>query len=281
MILVADSGSTKTEWALAKHGHADHFTTSGINPMIQTREEIDQIVDDLTTQLTNSKVDAIYFYGAGCSSAERNKIVHSSLKKSFPAVEEIMVDHDLLGACRALFGNEKGIAAILGTGSNACYFDGKEIIQRVPSLGFILGDEGSGSYMGKKLLKDYFYKMMPDNLSEKFESEYNLDKDHIFRNVYKVSNASKFLATFARFLNENIEHEEYLQELVYDSFSDFFITLLLHYNDLKEHPLGFVGSISYLYQDILSKVASQYHFHLKKVIQKPLKDLVEYHLEEK
>jgi N-acetylglucosamine kinase-like BadF-type ATPase len=277
MQIIAESGSTKTYWKGTQGGKAIlTFTTSGLNPYIQTREEINEILkSEVVPHIGNHIVKAIFFYGAGCSNEENNSLMYSCLKNFFHQAQ-IDVEHDLLGAARGLWGNNKGIVCILGTGSNSCIYENGEIKEGIPALGYILGDEGSGAYMGKRLVRDYLYLQMPQDLSEKLRMEYALDKDKILNKVYKQHNPNRWLASFSVFIRENFNFE-YCQELVRSGFQDFFHGHVDKYRNYSDLPLGAVGSIAFLYKDLLADVANENGFHLAKVIRSPLDELVLYH----
>jgi N-acetylglucosamine kinase-like BadF-type ATPase len=277
MQLIAESGSTKTNWKGTKSGKTVlTFTTAGLNPYVQTREDIcDTIKSDVMPNVGTESVQQIYFYGAGCSNEENNKIMYSCLKNFFHQAQ-IEIEHDLLGAARGLWGNQEGIVCILGTGSNSCIYDGNDIIQGIPALGYVLGDEGSGSYMGKNLVRDYLYQQMPVALAEKLRLEYKLDKDRILNKVYKQPNPNRWLASFSIFIRENFNFE-YCQGLVRNGFRDFFSAHVNKYKKYKDLPMGAIGSIAFLYKDLLGEVAKENGFTVEKIIRSPLDELVQYH----
>ncbi|TPE45189.1 hypothetical protein [Pontibacter mangrovi] len=279
MILIADSGSTKTDWRLvtsdAVLGQAQ---TAGFNPMYQDADEIYQEVHDvLLPQLNDQVPTAIYFYGAGCSSPDRNKRVEDALRRIFPEAE-LHVDHDLLGAARALCGRKPGIACILGTGSNTCLYDGADIIDNVPSLGFLLGDEGSGAYMGKLLIKAYLYRELPEDLATSLTNTYNLTKDGILDTLYSSSMPSRYMATFARFVHEKQKHPV-IHGMIYENFSEFFERHVVKYKGHETLPVNFVGSIAYHFGDTLKQVAQKYGLHVETIIKSPSEGLILYHQE--
>jgi len=217
MILVADSGSTKCDWILIDESNNHHKTNSmGFNPFFHTADLVyEKLMDNELFQNKRNDVSSVYFYGAGCSSTDRNEIVASGLRRVFPNATEVIVDHDLTGAALATSQGEEGISCIIGTGSNSCYFDGQNAIENVPALGYILGDEGSGSYFGKIMLSEWLYKRMPADLATKFESEYNLTKEGIFDAVYKQPDPNVYLASFMPYVSKNHEHP-YFKEMVYE-----------------------------------------------------------------
>ncbi|MFD2512725.1 hypothetical protein ACFSRY_02495 [Pontibacter locisalis] len=279
MILIADSGSTKTDWRfLTADTVLAQAYTAGFNPMYQEADEIyKELHEVLVPQLKDERPTAIYYYGAGCSSPERNKRVEDALKMAFPDSLNY-VDHDLLGAARALCGREPGIACILGTGSNTCLYDGAEIIDNVPSLGFLLGDEGSGAYMGKLLIKAYLYRELPDDLAQSLKNTYNLTKDGILDTLYGSSIPSRYMATFAKFMHEKQKHPV-IRAMIYENFSEFFERHVLKYKDHDKLPVNFVGSIAFHFSDTLKQVAKKYGLRVETIIKSPSEGLINYHQE--
>lgn len=277
MILIVESGSSKTSWLVLNNGKQHiAFESIGINPYIHKREHILEVIKkEVCPYLKKVELDNIFFYGAGCSTAENKELVYLCLRHFFNR-PEIEVDHDLVGAARALWGHGAGIVTILGTGSNSCYYDGEKVIELLPSLGYILGDEGSGAYMGKQIIKDYLYKKMPEPLRDKLRRQQKLDKEEILNFVYKSPNPSRWLAAFSGFIRENI-NDEYFQNLVYQSFYDFFDCHVSAYEEYKNKPLGAVGSIAFIYKDFLGKVGEEFGFKLTKVIKSPIVELSKFH----
>jgi len=279
MMLIAESGSTKTEWALVDiHGkEVMRFETSGFNVYIQKLEQIMHIMDhEVFNMMKGRRVDNIFFYGASCSSEENVNRMHAAISTFFPDAH-IEVNHDILAAARSLFGNGRGIAAILGTGSNSVVYDGKKIVADVPSVGYVMGDEGSGGYLGKRLLRDYIYGILPGGISRKFKEAYPLTKDEILSAIYRGENPNKWLASFSPFVSANID-EGYFKMIVKESFIDFFEYHIKPYHDYKSWPLAAVGSVGYYFRDILEVVSEEYGFKLTDVIKKPVDGLVRFHL---
>ena len=268
MILIADSGSTKIDWCLlnGKKKVAQIFTT-GMNALLMT---------ELMPSLQGYEVTEIFYYGAGIISDEIKNQVKNALKRNLPNVTKIEVDTDLLAAARALCQHEPGIACILGTGSNSCYYDGEKVVDNVSPLGYILGDEGSGAVLGKLLVGDVLKKQLPEHLCEKFLKEYNLDRNTIIDRVYRKPAANRFLAQFAPFLEHNIE-EPSIHALVLRSFTDFFVRNVASYPNYKELPCNFVGSIALLQKDILAEAASKLGITIGNIIQAPMEGLIKYH----
>jgi len=279
MILIADSGSTKTDWRVVNATHMlEQVETLGFNPMYQ---EADEIYAELETALLPKLKDrapaAIYYYGAGCSSPERNKRVEDALRRAFPGAE-LHVEHDLLSAARAVCGRNPGIACILGTGSNTCLYNGSEIIDNVPSLGFLLGDEGSGAYMGKLLIKAFLYRELPDDLAQSLKNTYQLTKDGILDAVYNAPVPSRYMATFAKYMYEKRKHPV-IREMIYQNFEEFFERHVVKYKGHMELPVNFVGSVAFYFADILKQAAKKYGLHVQTIIQSPSEGLIKYHQE--
>jgi len=276
MNLIADSGSTNTHWCLVQNGEVvNEIITDGINPFYQTDMEIIALLDDqLIPKLVNIDIDSIYFYGAGCSFPDKKILVSRALVRFF-GNSMIEIQSDLLGAARSLFQHEKGIACILGTGSNSCYYNGKEIEQNVSPLGFILGDEGSGAVLGKLFIADCLKNQLPVELKEKFLTSYELTPEMILENVYKKPFPNRYLAQFTPFLLENIE-EPSIFNLVYDSFDAFLIRNVMQY-PLDDIQIGFVGSVAYYFRDTIEIVASERRIIISDIVQNPMNGLVKYH----
>lgn len=276
VILIADSGSTKTHWCVVNNGVVlQEIFTDGINPFYQTDMEIIALVDSqLILKLDYSEISTVYFYGAGCSFPDKKILVSRALVRFFGNAL-IEIQSDLLAAARSLFRHEKGIACILGTGSNSCFYDGNEIIQNVSPLGYILGDEGSGAVLGKLLLADCLKNLLPEWIAEKLLDEYELTPAIILENVYKKPFPNRFLAKFTPFILEHIE-EPTIFNLVYDSFDAFLVRNVMQYS-LEDIHVGFVGSIAHYFRDTLEIVASERRIIVSEIIQNPMKGLVKFH----
>lgn len=276
MILIADSGSTKTEWCLADQGSPVRtILTSGTNPYFQTREEIaGEIRDALLPALEGERIEAIYFYGAGCAFPEKNRIIEEAILPFIPAPIEVY--SDLMAAARALCGTRPGIACILGTGSNSCLYDGVEITEHIPPLGFILGDEGSGAVLGKRLVGDCLKRQLPEHLVRKFMEQYELTPALLLERVYKQPFPNRFLATLSRFLLENLT-EQSIYNLVYDSFRTFFIRNVTGYTNYQAFPIHFTGSIAFYYQEVLKAAALSLDLKVGSVVKAPMEGLIRYH----
>ncbi len=276
-LLIAESGSSKTDWAFLAEGEAPvHFRTQGVNPYFHNSGRILEILKEgLAQQHIPLSPSAVHFYGAGCSSPERKERVHHALRMIFPG-GRILVEHDLLAAARALCQAEPGIATILGTGSNTCLYNGETIIRSRGGTGFILGDEGSGADMGKRLVKAVLNRDFPEGLTEEFYQEHDLTEERIVERVYREPGANVFLASFAPFIKPRLEAPE-LKNLVRESFTAFFKAHIVKYEDHRSLPLNSVGSVGYQFRDQLAEVASEFAVTLGKITDEPITGLVEYH----
>ena len=283
MILIADSGSTKTHWRLVDDKKNIHqFSTVGFNPYFNDAQQIEvEIKKDLIPEIITKGINLtdvrIFYYGAGCSSDEKCGIVKEALSSCFKD-SSIEIDHDLLGAARAICGNEKGIAAIVGTGSNSCYYDGINIVENVPSLGYILGDEGSGAHIGKTFLHAYFNKELPAHIAENFNTRNKLSREDILNAIYKKPMPSRFLASFSKFIFQNI-NDKYLENLVEKCFVEFFERQICKYSEHTRVKMGCVGSVAFYYSKILKRVAEQKGVVIDKIIESPVAALTLYHIE--
>lgn len=279
MILIADCGSTKIDWCLLKDGVVDfYFTTVGMNANIASRTEVETMM--ITALVPNigenvDKIRKVFFYGAGCISAMICGNVQRAIHQVLPNAE-IQVHTDLLGACRAVLGNQHGIACIMGTGSNSCYYDGTKIIDNVSPLGFILGDEGSGAVLGKILVGDVLKHQLPEDICKAFLAEYSLDTLSIVQHVYREPQPNRFLGSFAPFLKKHIDNPA-IHKLVYDSFRSFFTRNLCQYRKYGVKEVGFCGSIAFNFSDILAEVAKDFDFVIGNVIKSPMEGLIAYH----
>jgi glucosamine kinase len=281
MIAIVESGTTKTSWLFVdKENKTFEFKTIGMNPYYQTADDIyNNLTDTLIPNLTfDGRLEAIYFYGAGCELQAQRDVVDSGIRRAFsePGIT-INISHDLLAAARALFGDTAGIACIAGTGSNSCFYNGKDVIWNIHSLGLFMGDEGSGGYKGKLLVADYIRKAMPEYIREKFEFKYNDRTKEIMDAVYLKPFPSRYLASFMPFITENIK-EEYVHNLVYRSFEAQFDNTICRYVDYQKHSIGIVGSVAHYCEDILREVAVKKKANVTKIIQAPLQALVDYHI---
>ncbi|MBC7744507.1 MAG: N-acetylglucosamine kinase [Flavobacterium sp.] len=278
MIIIADGGSTKTNWCLLnEEGEKIYFNTEGYNPYFSDSEYIiNSLKKTLPQDLNISNIDKVYYYGAGVHNQEKADIVKKALKMQFTEAD-VYVGHDLLAAARALLGNNVGFAAILGTGTNTCIYDGKEISSNIDSLAYILGDEGSGCYIGKKLLSDYLRGYMPLEVSEVFYNTYKLSHDEIMDNIYSKPLPNRFCASFSKFVYDNPVNIEYSRNIVKSSFIDFFENLVVHYPDYKNYSFNCIGSVGYNFRNVLEELAIQYGMKIGRIMRSPIDDLVKYH----
>lgn len=277
MILLSDSGSTKTDWCVVNEGQiVCRIATKGINPFYQTEDEVaEEIGQNLLPSLEGLKISAVWFYGAGCAFPEKNEIVRRALHR-YVAVP-VYIGSDMLAAARALCGNEPGIACILGTGSNSCFYDGKEITKNVSPLGLILGDEGSGAVLGRLLVSDLLKGLLPAELTKQFYSEFDyLSPEVIMDKVYRQPFPNRFLATLSRFLLQHIE-EPSIRQLVSGSFRAFFTRNVMQY-DYAACPVHFTGSIAWYYQDIIREIATELNISIGTIEQSPMSGLIAYHM---
>jgi N-acetylglucosamine kinase-like BadF-type ATPase len=271
MMLIADSGSTKTDWAWIENGTIVHrVTTAGINPVHQGEEEI--LVDPQTVLQWGA--DEVFFYGAGCI-PEKKGVVEKVLRKVFPDADRIEVESDLLGAARAVCQHQEGLACILGTGSNSCLYDGDKIVGNIPPLGYILGDEGSGAVLGKLFLNALFKGALPDGMKEDFLQSSGLSYPEIIQRVYRQPMANRFLASTSLYISEHLDVPA-LRELVKQNFRDFFHKNIAQYGR-HDLPVGAIGSIAYHYRDLLQEVAEEKGYKLSTVAKSPMEGLVAFH----
>ncbi|MBF0577111.1 ATPase [Dysgonomonas sp. GY617] len=278
MILLADGGSTKVDWCLVDKGQlVKQVFTKGINPFFRSREDIsDEIRTALLPQLTGYTIDKVYFYGAGCAFPDKNEIVRASIADHIKA-SNIEVGSDLLAAAKGLCGKNKGIACIIGTGSNSCFYDGQKIVENVSPLGYILGDEGSGAVLGRLFLGACLKNQLTPGLKEKFLEQFKLTPALILEKVYKEPMPNRFLASLSPFLKENI-NDETVYALVYNAFKDFFVKNVMQY-DYKNNVVHLTGSLSYYYQDVINRVGADLGLKIGTIVQLPMEGLIKYHSE--
>lgn len=279
MILIADCGSTKAEWVLLDGEKvARRLTADGFNPNFCDMDLISSVtLCNICQNIDIKSISNIYFYGTGCGSSSNVE----KMKEVFSGIftySEIEVFSDVLGSCHSLFGNEPGVACILGTGSNACLYNGKGIEKNAVSLGYLLGDEGSGCHIGKKIVHDYFYGIMPEDLRRNFDFEYEIDRNTLIGKVYKNPQPSKFLASFSKFANKNIDNQ-YVVDLVsgcFDEFIKYFIIPLTENG--KFHDVGFIGSVAFYFQDILRERLLRQGLRCCKIVKNPMDGLIGFYL---
>ena len=278
MMLIAESGSTKTDWVLVKNGVSyKRYKTMGYNPFFHNETIIyNSLKQDREIQSIFKDIDKVYFYGAGCSSPELNSIVEKALSRVFTKAS-VNVDHDLLACALATYEGEPSISCILGTGSNSCMFDGQKLTEEVPALGYILGDEGSGSYYGKILLTDYLYHKLPVDIRNNFDKTFKLTKADIFDNVYMKPHANVFLASFMRFISSMNDHP-YVDKMIKNGMMHFIenhVHCFDNYQNMKAH---FIGSMSYIFKNQLEYASEKMNINLGSIIRKPIDNLVDYHI---
>src|ERR1035437_2594695 len=267
--LIADSGATKCEWCLLQDGKKKTILTQGISPYFLNSQQIIALLQkELLPKLKDAKVTELYFYGTGLSNPNNSKIIKLSLKKLFTSAK-VEVNTDLLAAARALCGNKKGIACILGTGSNCCYYNGKKIVKNSPGLGYILGDEGSGAYLGKKVIQHYLYQTFDEDLMLRFDAKFTTNNVEILEKVYKEPLANRYLASFAIFLAENRQHD-IIENIIKKGLNDFFFTHIFKFKERLILPINFIGSVAFGFNDILQELSSAYELKLGNVLKKPM-----------
>lgn len=276
MLLIADSGSTKTDWCIVLNDTLiKRIETKGMNPFFQSEEEIRQALTvSLLPQLPEGTFNSVHFYGAGCT-LEKAPVLRRAIADSLPVVGNIKAHSDMLAAARGLCGHEAGIACILGTGSNSCFYDGKEIVSNISPLGFILGDEGSGAVLGKLLVGDVLKNQLPPAIKEAFLKEFDLTAPEIIDRVYRQPFPNRFLASLSPFIARHLE-EPALRTLVFNSFTAFLRRNVMQY-DYKHYPVHFIGSVAHCYKEILQEAAQETGVSIGKILQSPMEGLIEYH----
>ena len=278
MILIADGGSTKSNWCqLDDNRNRVYFNTEGYNPdFIDTEGIAASLSRSLPDTLPREQVRAVHYYGAGVSSAAKAEVIGRAMRQMFPGAE-VTVTEDLLAAARALLGRGPGFAAILGTGTNSCLYDGEKITYNVDSLGYFLGDEGSGSYIGKRLLRDYLRQQLPEGLAEPFRETYELgSRNDILDRLYNQPLPNRYLASFAKFAYDH-NNVSYCRDIVLKGFEAFFQNLVRHYPRYQDYSFNCVGSVGYNFRDALTQVARAHGMEVGKIIRSPIDDLVSYH----
>ncbi len=277
MIIIADSGGSKTDWRLiSKDGSIGQASAPGFNPYYQPIEDLKRNVQEIILPKVNDRtVSKIFFYGAGVSSVKNQLTIKSAFLEFFPEAH-IEIGWDLLAAARALCGREPGIACIMGTGSNSCLYDGENIVDNVANLGWILADEGSGANIGRKFLVDYLRKKFPPRLAEQFHQRFPLSREEFLEKVYQQEKPSAFLASFAKFIFQHLK-EPYCYKLVYDSFAEFYENNVMQYENYQNLKVHFTGSIAFYFSDILRQVANDKGITVKNILEGPIAGLTLYH----
>ena len=278
MILIADGGSTKADWVALDNKGAELFRTRthGINPEILVEDLIvDRVINNFQLMQPKNEVDKIYFYGAGCGTEKAKLRLKTVFEGIFPNAE-IIVEEDMLAAVFAASGGKESIVCILGTGSNSCYYDGSKMFQSVVSLGYMLMDEASANYFGKRLIRDYYYKKMPQDIYQDFGSKFDLDPDVIKQNIYKEDAPNSYLGEFAKIMFDH-KDANYIHKILAEGFREFYELRVLPYERSKDVPVYFIGSIAFFFQSILENVAKEMGLKFGGTVQRPIDDLIKYH----
>ena len=279
MIVIADGGSTKTNWCLLDDSKKKiYFNTEGYNPyFVDSAYIVSSLKKGLPNDIPFQEIKEVYYYGAGVHNEEKATIVKDAIQVVFPQ-SQVEVGHDLSAAARALLGSEAGVAAIFGTGANSCIYDGSKITHNLESAAYILGDEGSGSYIGKRLLTDFIRGLMPKDVAEVFFNTYKLTPDEIMDNVYTKPLANRFCASFSKFVYDNNVNIQYTRSIVDDAFEAFFSNLVSKYPDYQSYSFNCIGSVGYNFRNVLSDKAKHYGMNVGKILRSPIDDLVDYHI---
>lgn len=278
MIAIVDGGSTKCDWVMLNDAGEVTFTTStaGFSPNVIDTELIpSEILKNAELSEHRFSIKYLFFYGTGCGVEDNRKRMKTAFAKVFTNAN-ITVKEDLTAAAYAAYNGSPAVVCILGTGSNSCFFDGETIRRDLPSLGFLIGDEGGGCALGKLLLKNYFMKKMPADLHQEFANEFPISIDELIQNMYHNPRPNAYLASFSQFILPRKKHP-YLQHLVYEELKNYLEYQVLPYEESKTHEINFIGSIAYYYEDILRSVAADLHLNIGKIVQRPIDSLVEYH----
>ena len=275
--LIADSGSTKTEWCLLKDEKPVIFTSQGMSPYFLNDTGMAKIIqDEVIPHLKKQPINEIHFYGTGCKDPHNKKRVKKVFEKNFLEAN-ISVENDLFGAARSLCGLEKGIACILGTGSNSCYFNGKKIIKNSPGLGYVLGDEGSGAILGKKVIQHYLYNIFEEDIRTRFDKKYSTTPEEILKAVYHQPLPNRYLASFTTFLAENRGHYM-IENIIEDGLNEFFYTHVIRYSESKKLPIHFTGGVANGFKDVIAELCEGYGLELGQVTKTPMEGLIKFHL---
>lgn len=277
MILLAESGSTKTDWRIIGEEDIQAFETIGLNPYFVNSSNVYTELKPYLNEQTPFKVKEVHFYGTGITDSAKGAVISEGIIEALGYTPHISTYSDVIAAARALFGNNQGLASILGTGSNTCYWGGQEVSFQIPPLGFWLGDEGSGGYLGKMLILGYLHKEMPQEIRNKFETVYGAkDRLEILNHAYQKDKPNRYFAQYCPFLLENI-NTDYCAAIVESAFKQFFEKYVIKYPQIKTTKLGAVGSVAFYFEKVLNEVAGKYDLSFSKIIQKPIKALEEFH----
>lgn len=275
MVLVIDSGGTKLEWRLIGPESIDQGREDGYHPLVHPNEHLRQILMNLKESLGSQPISQVHFYGAGCSEYKHKEVIVEELKRVFSQAT-LEVESDMLAAARALCGDQPGIACILGTGSNSCVFDGNSIVEQIPPLGYILGDEGSGSYLGKQLLTNYSRNLLPKKIEEAFFKRYKLDKKEIPSALFGQDSPNRWLADFTRFLRHH-KSDPFIYQIITAGFEVFFVEILSRYERSKVLPIHFSGSVAFYFNDFLRRIGAEKQFVIRNIVEGPIAGLALYH----
>lgn len=273
---VVDSGSTKADWRILTEESVSAFTTKGMNPYFLSSDELSAAIhESVLPELRGLRIDRIHFYGAGCGTDTRKLQVFQVLERLFPDAE-VNVETDLLAAARALLQEEPGFAVILGTGTNSGLYDGRQLVQSIDSLGYFLGDEGSGASIGKKLLRDYLRGFLPKDLHLQFAAACPMNRDEVLEQLYRKPFPNRFLASWVPFAVEHQDHH-YIRHLVAESFTEFCTGLLMKYENAGRFPMCCTGSVGYLFRSLLDETVSRFGIRILKNVPSPIDGLLDYH----
>jgi len=276
MKLIIDAGSTKMQCILLDGNNVkNRFDTDGYNPNYSTKQDLNTIVETRCVPSIPGSIQSIYYYGTGCGNERNCLMIKEVLQRYYPQAE-IHVTHDLMAACHALLGHERGIACILGTGSNACVYDGERITERAASLGYLVGDEGSGMHIGREVVKAYYYGFMPEDLRQKFDETYHIELKDFIDKVYHQPQPSKYLATFARFAGEH-QQDPFIHDLVLNCFESFLKAFVFRFEGCKTMNVSFIGSVAYHFQDILKECIKKHDLTIGEVMKSPADGLIRYY----
>lgn len=275
--LIAESGATKAEWCLISNGRKKRVSTQGISPYFFTEEKIAGLLEDeLFSRVPGAvRAEQVFYYGTGMRNPENVKMVKRAFQRVF-AKSTIEINDDMLAAARALNGHAKGLACNLGTGSFCCYYNGKKITRQTPGIGYVLGDEGSGAYLGRKVLQYFMYNTFDEELRYRFDLKYKTTPVEVLENVYRKPLANRYLAAFTLFLAENRGHYM-IENIIEDGLNDFFFLHLCKYREVWTTPVSFIGSVAFGFKDVLQQLCAGYEFKLGKVLKSPMEGLIDYH----
>ena len=274
--IIADSGATKCQWTLVLGNQKKTITTIGISPYFLTTDQIvETIAKGFNKKVDTDIINAVYFYGTGLSNPLNVASIKKALKKVFPKAD-LDIQTDLVAVARATCQHSQGVACILGTGSNTGYFNGKKIVKNSPGLGYVLGDEGSGAYLGKKVLQYYLYKTFDEELMHAFESKYPINKDQILDAIYKQPLPNRYMASFSEFLSEHRGHYM-IENIIEDGINDFFFAHLNKLNESWLYPIHFAGSVAYIFRDVIKQLATAYELEIGTIVKSPMEGLIAFH----